>query len=42
MKPYDYNDDTDDDNDHKNDSYTLAGAAPGDSVPCSLFIYRFR
>ena len=28
---------TDDDNDHKNDSYTAAGAAPGASVPCSLF-----
>ena len=24
------------DNDHKNDSYTAAGAAPGTSVPCSL------
>ena len=27
-KPYDYADDTDDDNDHKNDSYTVAGAGP--------------
>ena len=36
-KPYDYND-TDDDYDHKNASYTAAGAAPGASVPCSLFI----
>ena len=25
-KPYDYADDTDDDNYHKNDSYTAAGA----------------
>ena len=32
---YDYSDDTDDDNEHKNDSYIAAGAAPGDSVPCS-------
>ena len=31
------NHDYDDDNDHKNDSYTAAGAAPGASVPCSLF-----
>ena len=30
-------DDTDDDIDHKNDSYTAAGAAPGASVPCSGF-----
>ena len=30
-KPYDY-DDTDDCNDHKNDSYTAAGAAPGASI----------
>ena len=41
-KPYDYDDDydddTDDDNYHKNDSYTAAGAAPGSSVPCSLFL----
>ena len=36
-KPYDY-DDTDDDHDFKNDSYTAAGAAPGASVPCSLFL----
>ena len=34
---HDY-DDTDDDNDHKNDSYTTAGAAPGASVSCSLFL----
>ena len=27
-KPYDYADDTDDDRDHKNDSYTAAGAGP--------------
>ena len=33
----DYADDTDDDNDHKNDSYTAAGAAPRASVPCYLF-----
>ena len=26
--PYNYADDTDDDNDHKNDSYTAAGAGP--------------
>ena len=25
-------DDTDDDNDHKNDSYTAAGAAPGGGI----------
>ena len=37
-KPYDYDDDTNDDNDHKNDSYLAAGAAPGASVPCSLFL----
>ena len=41
-KPYDYDDGTKNDNDHKNDSYTTAGAVPGASVPCSLFIYRFR
>ena len=35
---YDYNDDTDNGNDPKNDSYIGAGAAPGDSVPCSLFL----
>ena len=35
-KPCD--DDTDDDNDHKNDSYTAVGAAPGASIPCSLFL----
>ena len=34
----DHDDDTDDGNDRKNDSYTVAGAAPGDSVPCSLFL----
>ena len=27
-KPYDYADDTDDDNGHKNHSYTAAGAGP--------------
>ena len=27
-KPYDYADDTDDANDHKNDSYTADGAGP--------------
>ena len=27
-KPFDYADDTDDDNDQKNDSYTAAGAGP--------------
>ena len=36
-KPYDYADDTDDDHDHKNDSYTAAGAALGASVPWSSF-----
>ena len=36
-KPYDYDDGTDDD-DHKNDSYTAASAAPGASVPCFLFL----
>ena len=36
-KPYDY-DDTDDNNDHKNDSYTAAGAARGARVPCSMFL----
>ena len=41
-KPYDYDDDSDDDNDHKNDNYTAAGAAPGPSVPCSLFIYHLE
>ena len=39
---YTNGDDTDDDNDHKNDSYTAAGAAPGASVPFSLFIYKIR
>ena len=34
----DHDDDTDDDNAHKKDSYTAAGAAPGASVPCSLFL----
>ena len=38
--PYDYVDCTDDDNVHKNDSYTAAGAAPGARVPCSLFKYN--
>ena len=38
-KPYDYDDDTDDDTGHKNDRYTVAVAAPGASVPCSLFTY---
>ena len=33
----DHDDDTDDDTDHKNNSYTAAGAAPGASVPCSFF-----
>jgi len=32
-KPYDYDDDIDDANDHKNDSYTAAGAAPCANVP---------
>ena len=41
-KPYDYDDATDDDSDHKNYSYTAAGAAPGASGPCSLYIYGFR
>ena len=35
-KPYAYAEDADDDNDHKTDCYTAAGAAPGASVPCSL------
>ena len=39
-KPYDYNYDTDDDNDHKNDRFITAGAAPGASVPCSLFLVQ--
>ena len=39
-KPYDY-DDPDDNNDHKHDSYTAAGAAPGASVPRSLFLVIF-
>ena len=30
-KPYDYDDDTEDDNDHKTDGYTAAGAALGAS-----------
>ena len=37
-KPHDDDDDIDDDSDHKNDSYTAAGAAPDASVPCSLFL----
>ena len=36
--PYDYNDDTNDETHHKNDSYTAAGAAPGANVSCSLLI----
>ena len=43
-KPYDYNDDIDDDQAHKNDSYTAAGAVPGDCVPCSFVpvpLFRF-
>ena len=36
--PYDNDDGTDDDYDHKNDCYIAAGAAPGASVPCSLFL----
>ena len=31
-KEYDYDADTIDDPDHKNDSYTAAGAAPGASI----------
>ena len=31
-KPYDCDDDTDDDHDRKNDSYTAAGAPPGASI----------
>ena len=38
----DTDDDHDDDTDHKNVSYTAAGAAPGAGVPCCLFIYKFR
>ena len=34
-KPSGY-DDSDDDNGHKHDSYTAAGAAPGARVPCPL------
>ena len=41
-KPYDYDDDTDDDNVRKNDSYAAAGAAPGASIPCSLIIYHLE
>ena len=37
--PYAYADDTVDDNDHKNDSYIAAVAAPGASIPCSLFLF---
>ena len=37
-KPYDFNNGTDDDNDHKNYSCNTAGAAPGASVPYSLFL----
>ena len=32
---HDY-DDTDDDHDNQNDSYTAVGAAPGARVPCSF------
>ena len=38
-KPYDYDDDTDYDHDHKFGNYTAAGAAPGASVPCCLFLF---
>ena len=37
-KPYGYDDVVDDDDDHKDDSSTADGAAPGASVPCSLFL----
>ncbi len=38
-KPYDFDDDqTNDDSDHKNDSCTAAGAAPGATLLSSLFI----
>ena len=37
-KPYDYADDTDDDNDHKNDSYTAAGAGPLVLAPWSRLL----
>ena len=37
-KPYGYPDDIDDGSDYKTDSYTVAGAAPGASVLCSLFL----
>ena len=40
MKQYDYDDDTDHDKYHKNDSNTAAGAVPGASVPCFLFLYH--
>ena len=36
-KPSGYDNDTDHDHDHKKDSYTSTCAAPGASVPCSLF-----
>ena len=35
-----YADDTDDDNDHKDDSYTAAGAAPGASI-ISMYLYIY-
>ena len=38
-KPYDCDADTDDGNEHKNDSSTAAGAASGASVPCSWLEY---
>ncbi len=42
-KSYDYDDVTDDvidDGEHENDNFA-AGAAPGASVPCSLFWFRW-
>ena len=41
MISYGDNDDTDDDYDHKNDSYIVAGAAPGAGVPYFLFWARW-
>ncbi len=41
-KPFDYYDDTDDENSHKNDHYTAASAAPGAIVPYSLFLHHLN
>ena len=37
-KPHDDDADTDDDCDHKNDSYIAVGAAPGASVSCFFYL----